>query len=115
MSIPGLLSNLTLGTRAYKVGRMHKINSWLPRRKMICIGDSTQSDPEAYGDVFRAFPGWVRVILIRKVTDIAAVGIAAKNEPERFEKAFEGVPKRFWHVFENPAECYNIIKDAVSS
>lgn len=50
MSIPGLLSNLTLGTLEYKVDRMQKIHSWLPRRKMICIGDSTQSDPEAYGD-----------------------------------------------------------------
>jgi phosphatidate phosphatase APP1 len=60
---------------------------------MIVIGDSTQSDPEAYGDVCRAFPGWMKLILIRKVTDIAAVGIQEKNEPERFEKAFEGVPR----------------------
>ena len=30
---------------------MKKINSWLPKRKMICIGDSTQSDPEAYGEM----------------------------------------------------------------
>jgi len=51
MNLGGLLSNLTLGTEDYKVGRMDKINSWLPRRKMICIGDSTQSDPEAYGDM----------------------------------------------------------------
>lgn len=51
MSIPGLLSNLTLGTQEYKVDRMKKINSWLPRRHMICIGDSTQSDPEAYGEM----------------------------------------------------------------
>jgi phosphatidate phosphatase APP1 len=50
MSIPGLLSNLTLGTHEYKVDRIRKINSWLPRRKLICIGDSTQSDPESYGD-----------------------------------------------------------------
>jgi phosphatidate phosphatase APP1 len=49
MNLRGLLSNLTLGTEDYKVERMEKINSWLPRRKMICIGDSTQSDPEAYG------------------------------------------------------------------
>jgi phosphatidate phosphatase APP1 len=49
MTLPGLLSNLTLGTQEYKVDRMKKIHSWLPQRKMICIGDSTQSDPEAYG------------------------------------------------------------------
>lgn len=114
MTIPGLLSNLTLGTEDYKVDRMQKIHGWLPKKKVICIGDSTQSDPEAYGDVWRAFPGWVQVILIRKVTDIAAVGIEAKNEPARFEKAFEGIPRHVWHVFEDPAECYRIIEDAVA-
>jgi phosphatidate phosphatase APP1 len=51
MNLRGLLANLTLGTQAYKVSRMVKINSWLPKRKMICIGDSTQSDPEAYGEM----------------------------------------------------------------
>ena len=51
MSIPGLLSSLTLGTEEYKVDRMEKIHSWLPRRKMILIGDSTQSDPESYGEM----------------------------------------------------------------
>ncbi|KAI2468858.1 hypothetical protein F4781DRAFT_248230 [Annulohypoxylon bovei var. microspora] len=114
MSLPGLLTTLTLGTEDYKVGRMEKIHSWLPRRKMICIGDSTQSDPEAYGDMYRSYPGWVKVILIRKVEDIAAIGIEAKNEPERFEKAFEGVPRDIWHVFSEPTECNKFIEDAVS-
>lgn len=51
MSLSGLLSNLTVGTQEYKVSRISKINGWLPNRKMICIGDSTQSDPEAYGEM----------------------------------------------------------------
>lgn len=51
MSVRGLLTTLTLGTEDYKVDRMEKIHSWLPRRKMICVGDSTQSDPEAYGEM----------------------------------------------------------------
>jgi hypothetical protein len=50
-TIAGLLSALTTGTEEYKGDRMKKINSWLPKRKMIVIGDSTQSDPEAYGDL----------------------------------------------------------------
>lgn len=49
MTVSGLLSNLTLGTEKYKIDRMKKVRQWLPRRKMIFIGDSTQSDPEAYG------------------------------------------------------------------
>lgn len=50
MNLSGLLSNLTLGTQQYKSDRCTKINSWIPKRKMILIGDSTQSDPEAYGE-----------------------------------------------------------------
>ncbi|RYP72754.1 hypothetical protein DL769_004370 [Monosporascus sp. CRB-8-3] len=115
MSIPGLLSSLTLGTEEYKVDRMEKIHSWLPGRKMILIGDSTQSDPESYGEIYRTYPDWVKVILIRKVEDIAAIGIDAKNQPERFEEAFEGVPKDVWHVFTDPAECTRIIDNAVAS
>ncbi|SPQ24963.1 823dc3c9-e006-4603-b031-2aae6b72bddc [Thermothielavioides terrestris] len=113
MTVSGLLSSLTLGTEKYKVDRIRKIHGWLPRRKLICIGDSTQSDPEAYGDAYRAFPGWIKLILIRKVTDIAAIGIREKNEPERFEKAFAGVPRETWHVFEDPAECRQLVQMAV--
>ncbi|KAK4209197.1 phosphatidate phosphatase APP1 [Rhypophila decipiens] len=112
MTIPGLLSNLTLGTHEYKVDRIKKVHSWLPNRKMILIGDSTQSDPEAYGDICRRFPGWVKLVLIRRVTDIAAVGSSKKNEPERFEKAFEGI-KAPWHVFEDPAECEQLVQETV--
>lgn len=49
LNLAGLLETLTEGTQEYKVDRMEKIHSWLPKRKMICVGDSTQSDPEAYG------------------------------------------------------------------
>ena len=36
----------------YKIDRMKKIHSWFPNRQFICIGDSTQSDPEAYGEMY---------------------------------------------------------------
>jgi len=113
-TVSGLLSNLTLGTEEYKSDRMKKINSWLPKRKMICFGDTTQSDPEAYGDIYRKFDGWIKLILIRKATDIAEIGISDKNKPERFEKAFKGVPADAWHVFEDPAECVQIIRDVIA-
>jgi hypothetical protein len=48
------------------------------------------------------------------VEDISAVGIQEKNEPQRFEKAFDGVPRKAWHVFTNPAECANLIQDVVT-
>ena len=46
---------------------MKKIHSWFPHRRMVCIGDSTQKDPESYGEIARSFPGWIKAIYIRKV------------------------------------------------
>ena len=62
---------------------------------------------------YRKSKGWVKLILIRRVDDIAAIGIAEKNEPDRFEKAFKGIPKNAWHVFDSPEECYPIISEAI--
>ncbi len=63
---------------------------------------------------YKKYPGFVQLILIRKVTDIAAIGIEEKNEPIRCEKAFAGVPREAWYVFEKPEECYQKIQDAVA-
>lgn len=112
-TIAGLLAALTMGTEEYKVDRMKKIYGWLPKRKLIVIGDSTQSDPEAYGEIYRTFPGWIRLILIRKATDTAMFGLREKNEPARFEKAFKDIPKEAWHVFEDPNECVEIVQAKV--
>lgn len=115
MSLPGLLHSLTVGTQDYKVDRMIKIHKWLPEKKVICIGDSTQCDPEAYGDMYRKYPGWIKAIFIRKVTDIAALGIDEKNEPKRFQYAFRGVPGHVWRVFEDPAELHDIVRKVVAA
>lgn len=103
-NIGGLIASLTIGTQEYKEDRMTKIHAWLPDRKFICLGDSTQTDPEAYGAAMRKYPGWIRAAFIRKVTGIAHMDEAKKNAPERFEKAFEGVERERWHVFTDPAE-----------
>lgn len=58
-------------------------------------------------------PGWIKLILIRKATEIGAVGIDEKNDPKRFERAFKGVPRHAWQVFEDPDECVGIIEDLV--
>lgn len=67
MDLSGFLMSLTQGTEAYKRERMESLHAMLPKRKVLCVGDSTQSDPEAYGDVYRKYKGWVRKIFIRKV------------------------------------------------
>jgi len=106
MNLAGFLASITQGTQSYKVDRMQKVYGWFPKRKFICIGDSTQSDPEAYGDMYRKHPEWVKAIFIRRVTGIADVAMdeEEKNKPERFEKAFEKVPSDIWTVFDDPAE-----------
>ncbi len=111
MDLGGFLASLTQGTEAYKSSRIVKLHEWLPKRKVICVGDSTQSDPEAYGDICRKFGGWVKAVFIRKVTDVAEMKGTDKNTDERFEKAFEGVPRGVWRTFEDPAE----LKEAVDA
>ncbi|KAK4691047.1 hypothetical protein P7C71_g5876, partial [Lecanoromycetidae sp. Uapishka_2] len=110
MDLGGFLASLTQGTEAYKRSRIEKIHTWFPKRKVLCLGDSTQSDPEAYGDICRIYPGWVKAVFIRKVTDVSEMKDTDKNTDERFEKAFKGVDKSIWRTFEDPKELYGAIE-----
>ncbi|KAL1886171.1 hypothetical protein Plec18167_000100 [Paecilomyces lecythidis] len=107
MDLGGLLKSFTQGTQAYKVDRMEKIHQWLPWRQVLCVGDSTQSDPEAYAEIYKKYPGWIQAILIRKVTDIAHM--EKKNSDERFQDAFKGIPQHVWTVFEKPEELHRLV------
>ncbi|KAK5699879.1 hypothetical protein LTR97_006012 [Elasticomyces elasticus] len=103
-NLGGLIASLQKNTKEYKVDRIVKIHSWFPHRKFIAIGDSTQSDPEAYGECARRFPGWIEAIFIRKVEGIALMDEKTKNADSRFEKAFEKLDRGLWHVFTEPSE-----------
>lgn len=109
MDLSGFLMSLTQGTEKYKVDRMVRLHGAWGKRKVICVGDSTQSDPEAYGEVCRRFPGWVRAVFIRKVTDVAEMNVGEKNSDERFEKAFKGVARDLWRIFEDPGELFEAV------
>lgn len=109
MNLGGFLASLTQGTQIYKRSRIEKIHGWLPKRKVLCVGDSTQSDPEAYGDICRIWPGWVKAVFIRKVTDVAEMKSTEKNTDKRFEKAFKGVDRSVWRTFEDPKELYEAV------
>lgn len=110
MDLSGFLASLTQGTEAYKRGRIEDIHGWLPKRKVICVGDSTQSDPEVYGDICREYKGWVKAVFIRKVTDVAEMKKTDKNTDGRFEKAFKDVPREIWRTFEDPSELYGAVE-----
>ena len=66
---------------------LHKC--WFPKRKFIFLGDSTQSDPEAYGEIYRRHPTWVGKIFIRKVTGIAAAALAGISSQAGFGRDSE--------------------------
>jgi len=110
MDLGGFLASLTQGTEAYKRSRIERIHGWLPNRKVLCVGDSTQSDPEAYGDICRIWPRWVKAVFIRKVMDVAEMKNTDKNTDERFEKAFKGVNRSVWRTFEDPKELYEAVE-----
>lgn len=97
----------SMGTQTYKTQQMDKLHGWLPARKVVCIGDSTQGDPEAYAQVYWRYQGWVRAIYIRKVTHVPHMD--KKNSDERFRMAFRGVPEGVWRVFEQPSELYECV------
>ncbi|KAL8960824.1 MAG: hypothetical protein Q9183_005400 [Haloplaca sp. 2 TL-2023] len=105
MDLGGFLKSLTQGTQAYKTGEMDRLHDHLPKRKVVCVGDSTQNDPEAYGEICRKYGGWVKKVFVRKVTDVGEMD-DEKNSPERFEKAFKDVPRDVWQTFEDPNELY---------
>ncbi|KAK2744402.1 hypothetical protein FQN57_004299 [Myotisia sp. PD_48] len=109
MDLPGLLKSFTTGTQAYKVDRMNKLHRCFPKRKILCIGDSTQSDPEAYAEMYRKSKPWIKAIFIRRVTDVA--NMERKNTDERFEKAFRGIPRTMWKIFDHPDQLFGLIDD----
>lgn len=49
LDIPGILSSLSGGVEQYKLDNIDAIHSMFPGKQYLGIGDSTQSDPEVYG------------------------------------------------------------------
>jgi len=79
---------------SFKVETIGALLERFPNRRFILVGDSGQSDPEAYATLARRYPRQVRRILIRMVpggrTDFADV--------------FADLPREKWRVFKNPHE-----------
>ena len=129
MDLQGLIvdiADLTKDPTAYKQEQIKKIQSWLPNRKVICIGDSIITDPEVYGGMYRAFKaqGWIAKIFIRKVTNVwQTEKNQHKNSQERFDAAFKDVPSEDYMIFETEkledmrkvAETIKALKGGVST
>ncbi|PPQ66437.1 hypothetical protein CVT24_007203 [Panaeolus cyanescens] len=79
-------------TYNHKMESITTLRSFYPKKKWMMIGDSTQKDPEVYGRISNLFPDMLLCAWIRQVDN-------ADNTPERFAKAFEGVPRSKWRVY----------------
>ncbi|KAJ3769070.1 hypothetical protein FB446DRAFT_706531 [Lentinula raphanica] len=73
----------------YKMRQITDVHGYLGQKKVLAVGDSGEMDPETYGDAYRKFgEKFIKCIWIHVLDDKKA-----KNTQERFDKAFEGVPK----------------------
>lgn len=81
----------------YKLAIIEPILKAFPRRRFVLVGDSSEKDPEVYGQLARDYPARIRHIFIRDVTDEPA-------ESDRYRKAFENVPPDRWRIFRKPGE-----------
>jgi len=131
LQFSSIFNSFELKPKDYKVTRMEKIHSWFPSREFICIGDSTQSDPEAYAQMYiflseinltfryRTYPGWIKKIWIHVVSGVDLSEEKTKNDPKRFTTAFQGIPQDVWTTFVDPAELADhfpeVSNDTISS
>jgi len=81
----------------YKLGVIEPMLERFPNRRFVLVGDSGEKDPETYGVLARKHPQQIAKIFIRDVTHKPA-------DASRYEKAFRGLPKDQWKIFQQPAE-----------
>ncbi|KAF8153193.1 hypothetical protein B0H34DRAFT_800424 [Crassisporium funariophilum] len=79
-------------TQAYKVSMVDRLKAMYPKKTWLAIGDSTQKDPEVYGESFRKHGASISCSWIRRVE-------GANNTDERFAAAFAGVPTNRFRIF----------------
>jgi phosphatidate phosphatase APP1 len=95
LDLPSFITGDEDDTINYKVNQIDKIHGMFPGKKFLLVGDSTEQDPEVYGEVFRKYgPDFVACAWIRQVD-------GAANSEERFSAAFEGVPTEKVRVFKD--------------
>ena len=88
----------------HKFPTVTELLTTFPRRRFVLVGDSGERDPEIYASIERQFRPQIAAILIRDVT-------GEPPEAPRYQAAFEGVPRRTWRVFQNPAELRDALRD----
>jgi len=91
--IDASVANLFASSSEVKRPAIQELFRTYPQRQFVLVGDSGENDPELYGALSRAHPRQVAGIFIRDV--------GRGTNPERLDKAFEGIPLSLWRVFED--------------
>lgn len=89
--------NMLRSQRGYKSAGIERILTDFPQRRFFLVGDSSEEDPEIYGDAARKHGEQVLRIFIRRVDGSDA-------SPARFHTAFEGLSPDRWRVFRRPQD-----------
>ncbi|KAK7061968.1 DUF2183 domain-containing protein [Favolaschia claudopus] len=80
------------GIFEYKSAMIDRVHGMYPGKKFLLVGDSTQKDPETYGEAIRKYGDFVACAWIRKVDE-------ANNTDARFAAAFKNVPQAKIHLY----------------
>jgi phosphatidate phosphatase APP1 len=90
---------LTRTLLTYKIKRIENILGQGPG-KVFLLGDTVMKDPEVYGEIYRKWPDWIIIILIRTVGSQKLF----RNSPARFQRAFAEIPARSYYIFQEPSD-----------
>ncbi len=92
--------NLFVAPLEYKVPLISELLLQHPRRQFILVGDSGEKDPEVYQQIVQRFPGQVKHVFIRNVTN--EVKSAA-----RYQQLYQHDQRPLLTVFDNAKELLN--------
>lgn len=94
--------------REYKIAVIEPLIRSYPARRFILVGDSSEMDPEAYGELARRHPAQVVRVYIRDATGEPLDG-------ERYRSVFAGFPAEAWRIFRKAEEIKDLrLPEAVS-
>lgn len=97
----GEFGDLIGDSREKKLAAIEPLLATWPRRRFVLLGDSSQVDPEVYGELARRHPGRIERIVIRDPAHGDARAEAAAKE--RYAAAFAGLDRATCIVFADPA------------
>jgi hypothetical protein len=95
--MPSDLHRTLRPSRGIKLRHSRALLERFPKRRFLLVGDSGESDPAIYAQLFREFPRQIEKICIRNVT-------GDPPDSARWTKIFRLVSPSHWQIFTDPEE-----------